>query len=219
MKRKMVGLVDSIHQKERSELVSHMNFIRPEMLNWQKKCVEPVNFEVAFINKERTERDKIRREQIWDEAASREDIRTESTKRLEGLRELCSAFGMPDLVDTEKKPNRIDMIKHFTEGTEYAYTEMKKHQNLDQTFLSCGYKERDKSPAQERYEEILAEEEERRRKAKEAADQPVERNPKNFWIQKSKLKQNIGPIIDNNSPSSNSGNEQINFLSIPQTQM
>ena len=66
---------------------------------------------------------------------------------------------------------------------------MKRHQNLDQTFMSCGYKDRDKSPAQERYEEIVAEEDERRRQEKEAANQPVvEANPKNFWNRKSKLK-------------------------------
>lgn len=194
MKRKMVGLIDSIHEEERSDLINHLDFIKPEMIQWQKKCVEPVNFEVAVINKERTQSARRKRQQLWEEAtAPRVDTRTESTKRLEGLRELCSAFGMPDLVEDKKKPNRIDLIKYFTEGTQYAYTEMKRHQNLDQTFLSCRYKQREKSPAQERYEEIVAEQEEIRRKAKESAEEPVETNPNNFWTRKSMLKKHKSP--------------------------
>ena len=73
---------------------------------------------------------------------------------------------------------------------------MKRHQNLDQTFLSCGYKEREKSPAQERYEEIVAEEEERRRKEKEEANEPVETNPNNFWMRKSMLRNSVSPALD-----------------------
>ena len=51
MKRNMVDLVDSIHKSERKELEENLDYIRPDMRKWQRKCMEPVNYEVFIVNK------------------------------------------------------------------------------------------------------------------------------------------------------------------------
>jgi hypothetical protein len=51
MKRKLLDLVDNIHKEEADELETDLNKVTPEMREWQKKCEEPVNFEVFVVSK------------------------------------------------------------------------------------------------------------------------------------------------------------------------
>ena len=89
MKRKMVELVDAIHAEERADLEENLDYIKPEMTDWQKKCVEPVNFEVAVFNKMQHDDQKKKRREKWEELHEHNDNRKESAKRLESLSELC----------------------------------------------------------------------------------------------------------------------------------
>ena len=51
MKRKLLDLVDSIHKEEMEELETDLKKVGPDMKEWQKKCEEPVNFEVFVVSK------------------------------------------------------------------------------------------------------------------------------------------------------------------------
>ena len=51
MKRKMIDLIDMIHREEQTELEDELHQVGPEMREWQKKCQEPVNFEVFVFSK------------------------------------------------------------------------------------------------------------------------------------------------------------------------
>ena len=43
-KRKMIELIDEIHESEREQLEEDLNYIKPEMKEWEKRHVEPVDF-------------------------------------------------------------------------------------------------------------------------------------------------------------------------------
>ena len=47
----MLDLIDSIHQEEQEELEEELTQVNPEMRDWQKKQMEPVNFEVFVFSK------------------------------------------------------------------------------------------------------------------------------------------------------------------------
>ena len=51
MKRKLLDLVDNIHKAEQEELEADLRKVEIEMRDWQKKCEEPVNFEVFVVRK------------------------------------------------------------------------------------------------------------------------------------------------------------------------
>jgi hypothetical protein len=51
MKRKLLDLVDNIHKEEQDELESDLKKVSFDMREWQKKCEEPVNFEVFVVSK------------------------------------------------------------------------------------------------------------------------------------------------------------------------
>ena len=51
MKRKLLGLVDSIHVFENEKNVDHISVISDEMKVWHQKCFEPVNYEVQVVDK------------------------------------------------------------------------------------------------------------------------------------------------------------------------
>jgi len=63
MKRKMVDLIDSIHELERDELKGDLGFIGPEMEEWQRKQVEPVNYDVFVVGKRQSADARRRREE------------------------------------------------------------------------------------------------------------------------------------------------------------
>ena len=48
MKRKMLDLIDSIHKNENEELEEELKYVGTELRDWNKRCMEPVNFE-AFV--------------------------------------------------------------------------------------------------------------------------------------------------------------------------
>ena len=50
-KRKMIQLIDDIHEFEHEQLEEDLNYIKPEMREWEKKHIEPVNFEVTVFDK------------------------------------------------------------------------------------------------------------------------------------------------------------------------
>ena len=51
MKRKLLDLVDNIHKEEQDELETDLKKVSVDMREWQKKCEEPVNFEVFVVSK------------------------------------------------------------------------------------------------------------------------------------------------------------------------
>lgn len=51
MKRKLLDLVDNIHREEQEELEIDLKKVSHDMRDWQKKCEEPVNFEVFVVAK------------------------------------------------------------------------------------------------------------------------------------------------------------------------
>jgi formate dehydrogenase maturation protein FdhE len=51
MKRKLLDLVDNIHKQEMEELEEDLKKVSTDMKEWQRKCEEPVNFEVFVVSK------------------------------------------------------------------------------------------------------------------------------------------------------------------------
>jgi len=47
----MIQLIDDIHEFEHEQLEEDLNYIKPEMREWEKKHIEPVNFEVTVFDK------------------------------------------------------------------------------------------------------------------------------------------------------------------------
>lgn len=85
----MVDLIDNIHIEERKELEQNLNFIKPEMKEWQEKKIDPLDFEVFVISKiikeEALDKKKMERE---DQIESIKEVR-KYDMRLSHLSDLC----------------------------------------------------------------------------------------------------------------------------------
>ena len=85
----MVDLIDNIHVEERKELEQNLNFIKPEMKEWQEKKIEPLDFEVFVIGKvikeEALDKKKLERE---EQIESIKEVR-KYDMRLSHLSDLC----------------------------------------------------------------------------------------------------------------------------------
>jgi hypothetical protein len=44
-------MIDNFHRDEQTELEEDLDQVKGEMRDWQKKCQEPVNFEVFVFSK------------------------------------------------------------------------------------------------------------------------------------------------------------------------
>ena len=153
----MLDLVDSIHEVEQKELKGDLGLIAPEMVTWQRKSVEPVNYEVFVVGKRQTveARRKRREEEAAQCAEANVDGLKEANARLTELSDLCKQLGMRDVVKEKAPPSEVDLIRQFTSGIGNSFATFKKIGDLDRSFIASHYKKKGKTKSQLRSEEVI----------------------------------------------------------------
>ena len=155
MKRKLFDLVDGIHREEQIELESDLSRVKKDMREWQKKCEEPVNYEVFVASKLQIMDQKLKRQEQFEEQLKMCDTYSITKKRLAELADLCKQFGMRDFVKDKITLNDRQMLDQFVYGIPNAFQSYKQTSNINRTFLACNFKEKEKSKTQVRIENII----------------------------------------------------------------
>ena len=110
MKRKLLDLVDNIHKDEMDELETDLKKVSTDMREWQKKCEEPVNFEVFVVSKlQQIEKKREKNEQFKQQMAQCDTVSMNKEKLAE-LTDLCKHYGMRDFVKDKIKLNDRQMF-------------------------------------------------------------------------------------------------------------
>ena len=103
MKRKLQDLIDHIFTDEKSALDDDLKRCYDDIKRWESRNKEPVNFDVIIINKlNNLLNEQKSREQTQDQMAACNTVEAQKD-RLMGLSDICTQFGMKDIVN-DKKP-------------------------------------------------------------------------------------------------------------------
>ena len=131
MKRELLDLVDDIHSKEQGDVSEMVDTIKTEMEGWQKNGFEPVNFEIALINKLFTmEQEAIRKKRFQENMADC-DIISITRERIKQLKQICRDYHMQDYVKEPKKLSDHEMFNMFVGSTSDSFSSYKKGSNID----------------------------------------------------------------------------------------
>ena len=116
MKRQFLDLVDELHQQEQEELDDNLGRVRPEIREWQRKQVEPVNFEVHVWNKlQQIEKRRAARQNYKDQLEACDTIRL-TNERLVELSDLCKQYGIPDNAESRVRLSDRVLLDQFVNG-------------------------------------------------------------------------------------------------------
>ena len=142
MKRKMLDLIDSIHKNENEELEEELKYVGTELRDWNKRCMEPVNFEAFVYDKMQKLQQMKEKKQLFEEQMQECDSVQKTKKKIAELEDLCQHYGMPNFVKNKVKMNDRQLIDQFTNGTEYAFHVYKNHSSINRTFIKQNYKQK-----------------------------------------------------------------------------
>lgn len=96
-------MIDNFHRDEQTELEEDLDQVKGEMRDWQKKCQEPVNFEVFVFSKMQQLEKKKQRKLQFEEQLKDCDTVMKTKEKLAELQDLCQHYGMQDFVKDKIK--------------------------------------------------------------------------------------------------------------------
>lgn len=156
MKRKLLDLVDGVHKEEREALDGDLDKCRGEMRRWEKKCQEPVNFDVFVINRltqiEKEEQHERRRQEQMASCDTTEASRC----RLLELSDICEQYGMEDFVKEKMTMSDHQLVKQFASGIDKPFLAYKQNASIDRALLKCNLKERTLTKAEQKVLDVVA---------------------------------------------------------------
>ena len=89
MKRKLLGLIDTIHTQEQAELSEDIGKVQQLMKGWQRADYEPVSFDVV-IEQKLQQMEKEREENLaLEEQLASCDTYTKTQEKIKFLSNLC----------------------------------------------------------------------------------------------------------------------------------
>ena len=94
---------------------------------------------------------------------------------------------MQDFVKDKIKLTDRQLIDQFTNGMGNAFHAYKLNSSINRTFLNCNFKEKTKTRAQIKIQELIEEERVKMNRRKKAKHMDLAKGEKNFW-RKAKLK-------------------------------
>ena len=110
------------------------------MKRWQKKSIEPLNYEVFVCNKKKKE--DLERKEIENRPSAVENKLDKTLRNLADLSDICRNYGMRDFVKYKEEPGSLDLIRHFTMGIPDSFATLKQNRDLNTAFMSCNLKKR-----------------------------------------------------------------------------